>query len=592
MPELTVPDVIHRLPPLVEEARRFLAKLRPSKRPRIRVWRGARRGFGAVYPGSFDPWTRTHEAILRATLRRGRGPLLVLLALDTVNKPAHAAPLAERLAILALHFASDRRVSIGVSTHGRFLEKARALGRATFVVGEDTKERVLAPRYYEDPERELAELHRRARFIVAPRGGRGDLRLSRVDQARSATQARRALAKGKLPWDQLAPDVLLACWQLRLYGNPRLLPVWVVTAFLERGGLVLLVKRSQQVGTHRGAWSGVSGYLDWPVRRLRQLVQRGPGRIALRQALQEVREETGIGRTELSGYRAGEEVPAPDPRNQREWRIRPFRFRLRGVVVPKLDWENVECDWVPLPDVARRRTVPRLSEALESACGPWRRWYRDRIAELEHDRESGAMEIARTFLGLGCQAREFGVGDMLVSCARRLARAHPMGPLKWIQERLVRGRSPNSIRRELRAQMEHLVATALRRLQGIRALATYGYSSTVGGILAGLGWDGCSITVSPDEDGHSRRLVESLRRVYHGRARLSSRVPSDAVMVIGCDAVLPDGSIINARGTVKAIRDAGLPVVVLAQKCKFVKRMPRLRRGFERVPYLGWTLIS
>lgn len=67
-------------------------------------------------------------------------------------------------------------------------------------------------------------------------------------------------------------------------------------------------------------------------------------------------------------------------------------------------------------------------------------------------------------------------------------------------------------------------------------------------------------------------------------ARLSPHPPRNAVLVLGCDAVLSDGSIINARGTADAIRKAGLPVVILAQRCKYVKRAPKLRRGFERVP--------
>lgn len=580
MKELTVPDVIHRLPPLVEEARRFLAKVRRSKRPRIRVWRGAKRAFGAVYPGSFDPWTRTHEAILRATMRRVRGPLLVLLDLDTLDKPAHGAPLAERLAILALHFAADRRVSIGVSTHGRFLEKARALGRATFAVGEDTMERVLAPRYYEDPERELAELHRRARFIVAPRGGRGDLRLSRIDQARSATLARRALAKGKLPWDQLAPDVLLMCWQLRLYGNPRLMPVWVVTAFLERDDEILLVKRGQRVGTHRGAWSGVSGYLDWPVRDLRELLERGPGRAALRQVMQEIREETGIGPRWIRLVTAGREIAAADPVHCREWRVRPYRFRLSPGIEPRLDWENVDHTWLPPAYVIGLSTVPKLLDALGSALGGWRAWYATCLRELMTDRRSGSMMIAGRFLLLLSAAHDLGLGIDPRRDARRLSEAHSMGALTWVRDCLERCGSVKVALRALNKQDDRVSTHALRCLKSTRRLATYSHSFTV--FLLALRARK-SITILPDAAGHGRELRDELAKAgIH--ARMSSPGPRDAVLVLGADAVLPDGSIINARGTAKAIRDAGLPVVVLAQRCKFVKRMPRLRPGFERVP--------
>ncbi len=582
MAELTVPDVIHRVPPLVEEARRFLKRCRRTTKPRVTVWRGPRRGFGAVYPGSFDPWTLAHEAILRAAMRRVKGPVLVLLDLETIDKPSHAAPLAERLAVLALHFAEDPRVAIGVSTHGRFLEKARALGRATFVLGEDTHERVLAPRYYEDPERELAELGRRARFLVAPRGGRrrGDLALSRVDQARSATLARRAFAAGRLPWDQLAPDVLLACWQLRLYGVKRLMPVWVVTAFLEDQAKLLLVKRGQRVGTYRGAWSGVSGYLDWPVKWLRTLVDCGPGDWALRQVLKEVQEETGIAPRSLRLVNAGRELVATDLAHRRDWRICPFLFRTPLGVVPKLDWENTACEWFRPWEVSELSTVPRLMEALERACGGWRAWFARHLGELARDRIAGAISIASRFLDLAADAWALGARGLVVPGARRLESAHPMAPLVWLRTRLQVGRAPLAVQRELGAQCGALQRSARARLARACAIATYGFSSTV---LVALIRSGKAVTVLPDPDGHGRRLHANL--VGNGvSSRLARRPQRDAVMVVGADSVLPDGSIINARGTANAIREAGLPVVVLAQRCKFIDKTPPLRRGFERVP--------
>lgn len=586
MEELTVPDVIHRVPPLVEEARRFLKRCRRTSKPRVHVWREPKRRFGAVYPGSFDPWTLAHEAILRSAKRRVKGPVLVLLDLDTIDKPSHAAPLAERLAILALHFADDPRVSIGVSTHGRFLEKARALGRGRFIVGEDTHERVLAPRYYEDPERDLAELHRRARFLVAPRGGKkcGDLALSRVDQARSATLARRGFASGRLPWDQLDPDVLLACWQLGLYGVKRLVPVWVVTAFLERGGLILLVKRGQQVGTHRGAWSGVSGYLDWPVRHLRTLIECGPGRWALRQVLQEIEEETSIASKSIRLANAGREIAADDPSHGRQWRVRPFLFRLSPGVRPRLDWENTECDWVPPWALLEMPTVPKLIDALGSAVGGWRRWHRAQMRGLEADRQSGAMMIATRFLSGLHLAERVGVRIDSARSASRLARAHPMGPLAWLRDRLAAGAAASRLRDQLSRQSTRLVESALLRLRSENAMATYSFSSTVWGVASKLAKP---LTIVPDDEGHGRRLRERIWRCLpsaHVPIRLSRRPPRDAVFVLGCDAVLPDGSIINARGTTKAIREAGLPVVILAQKCKFIDKAPPLRRGFERVP--------
>ena len=39
----------------------------------------------------------------------------------------------------------------------------------------------------------------------------------------------------------------------------------VVTCFLECQGSILLLKRSQQVGSFKGRWAGVSGYVEGSV---------------------------------------------------------------------------------------------------------------------------------------------------------------------------------------------------------------------------------------------------------------------------------------------------------------------------------------
>ena len=76
----------------------------------------------------------------------------------------------------------------------------------------------------------------------------------------------------------------------------------VVTCFLLRhtaaGDEVLLLRRSQQVGTYRGRWAGVSGYLEEAD--------------ALAQAYREVEEEAGLTHEEVSLLRAGEPLVVLD----------------------------------------------------------------------------------------------------------------------------------------------------------------------------------------------------------------------------------------------------------------------------------------
>ena len=53
----------------------------------------------------------------------------------------------------------------------------------------------------------------------------------------------------------------------------------MVTCFLESRGQILLLCRSERVGTYQGRWAGVSGYIE------------GPPDV---QALVEIDEETGL----------------------------------------------------------------------------------------------------------------------------------------------------------------------------------------------------------------------------------------------------------------------------------------------------------
>jgi len=122
----------------------------------------------------------------------------------------------------------------------------------------------------------------------------------------------------------------------------------VVTAFLRNRGRVLVVKRSERVGTFRGMWSGISGYLEGresPVRRARQ----------------ELREETGI-----TGAYLRARGPVIRTRGDAViFAIHPFLFDVSARRV-RLDWENVEARWVAPKEIAKLPTVPRLADALAS----------------------------------------------------------------------------------------------------------------------------------------------------------------------------------------------------------------------------------
>ena len=130
--------------------------------------------------------------------------------------------------------------------------------------------------------------------------------------------------------------------------------VKVVTCFLLRrtsaGDEVLLLRRSQQVGTYRGRWAGVSGYLEEAV--------------PLAQAYREVEEEAGLAREEVSLLRAGEPLEVLDAEADRRWIVHPFLFEVRPDAEVLVDWEHTEARWVRPEEVFAFETVPQLAEAL------------------------------------------------------------------------------------------------------------------------------------------------------------------------------------------------------------------------------------
>ena len=126
-------------------------------------------------------------------------------------------------------------------------------------------------------------------------------------------------------------------------------PISVVTAFVTRGGRVLLLKRSSQVGTYSGLWAGVSGYLETDS--------------AVEQAMMEIGEELDVASDGAVLEIEGEPLEVLDEKNQKRWTVHPYRFVLRDGVEPRIDWEHVEMRWVEPDEIRSMKTVPSLWEA-------------------------------------------------------------------------------------------------------------------------------------------------------------------------------------------------------------------------------------
>lgn len=126
----------------------------------------------------------------------------------------------------------------------------------------------------------------------------------------------------------------------------------MITAFLRYENKILLVRRSEAVGTYRGRWSGISGYLE---------------NEPLEQAFLEILEETRLTRSDVRLVSKGKPVQVADQERGIEWTVYPFLFDIDDRDRIELDWENIEMRWVAPDEFNQYRTVPSLKAALD-AC--------------------------------------------------------------------------------------------------------------------------------------------------------------------------------------------------------------------------------
>jgi ADP-ribose pyrophosphatase YjhB (NUDIX family) len=133
----------------------------------------------------------------------------------------------------------------------------------------------------------------------------------------------------------------------------------VVSCFLLRTDMdqprILIVRRSQRVGTYNARWAGISGFLE-------------TGVTPDEQAYTEIREETGLQHEQVRMLKRGAVVEHEDASIGRHWYIHPFLFEVRNPDTIVLDWEATEMRWIAPSEFQDFETVPKLEEAYISAA--------------------------------------------------------------------------------------------------------------------------------------------------------------------------------------------------------------------------------
>lgn len=130
-----------------------------------------------IFSGSFNPITVAHTKMFDEAHKQFElDEILLLLAKANVDKEIYGLPLEGRILTLKSYAEEGNGVSIGISSHGRYIDKVSALKMVFpddtefhFIVGYDTLVRIFDAKYYVDMNAELKDLFSQCRFIVANR---------------------------------------------------------------------------------------------------------------------------------------------------------------------------------------------------------------------------------------------------------------------------------------------------------------------------------------------------------------------------------------------------------------------------------------
>jgi hypothetical protein len=107
---------------------------------------------GLLFPGSFNPMHEGHVLLARVAEELRQQPLAFELSVTNVDKPPLAGEaVRHRLAQFAW------KSPVELTRAPTFLEKSRLFPGTTFVIGADTAERLVAPKYYGDDELRMHE---------------------------------------------------------------------------------------------------------------------------------------------------------------------------------------------------------------------------------------------------------------------------------------------------------------------------------------------------------------------------------------------------------------------------------------------------
>jgi translation initiation factor 2B subunit (eIF-2B alpha/beta/delta family)/8-oxo-dGTP pyrophosphatase MutT (NUDIX family) len=372
----------------------------------------------------------------------------------------------------------------------------------------------------------------------------------------------------------------------------------VVTCFLRNDAAVLLCRRSEAVGTYRGAWGAVAGHVE------------GDPDTAVRA---EIREETGLDPdTDVSRVRRGEAFEVIDGDLDRRWIVHPFLFDCATRTV-ETNRETAEHAWLSPTAIRSLETVPGLWAAYDGV--------RPGVETVAGDRDHGsaylsvrALEVLRDEAtlatdGIRGDTRETDGWEKLRETAVALCEARPSMPV--VRNRVDRVMDAASRSADVSA-VEHAAAAGIAdaldadvraarraagRVRGAR-IATLSRSGTVRETLSRA--DPEAVLVAESRPGREGVAVAEELSVATDVTLASDAAFAHAVrtwdadaVLVGADAVDTDGAVHNKVGTRAAALAGtyeGIEVLVVAASDKITDvGEPALEPGEGRALYDGPT---
>ncbi|MDG5777326.1 NUDIX domain-containing protein [Haloarculaceae archaeon H-GB1-1] len=349
----------------------------------------------------------------------------------------------------------------------------------------------------------------------------------------------------------------------------------VVTCFLRNRGAVLLLRRSDAVGSYSGAWGAVAGHAD-DFERVDAAARA------------EIAEETGLDDA-VTLVRAGDPFTVADEDLGTRWVVHPFLFDCdRRDVQP--NEETAEWEWTTPTAIRRRRTVPDLWTSYDRV----RPTVETVAADTDHGAASisvRALEVLRDEAALAAEDADWGA---VVDVAERLLAARPS--MTVVENRVNRAmtaaagaETPTAVEDAARQAIpraldadDEAAALAADHVDG-RAVATLSRSGTVSTALTD--GDPKAVLVAESRPGGegvwtAERLADAVADETDAPevtlttdAAFALELVAEGIglVLVGADTILADGAVVNKVGTRMAATAAaaeGIPCYVVAASDK------------------------